>query len=91
MILKKGERCPPHHERVNLRYYVVPNVNANKGGWMPVYRNGNREHGDTYGRGLEKGQALSVAKAAAYEEGGKYAGDYCVIIGPGTRRKKHAR
>ena len=88
-ILRKGERCEPHQERVNLRYYAVPNVHKPRGGWMPVYRdNTGREHGDTYGRGMDRDRAVRVARVAAYREGKRYRGDYCVVIGPGQRRKR---
>lgn len=95
-ILKKGQRCSPGDTRIDLRYYVVPNNNKSSGGWMPAFSetfhrgSKKRERGSTYGRGMDKDKALSVAKAMAYEEGEKFRGDYCVVIGPGLRRKRHA-
>ncbi len=88
-ILRKGQRCEPNQERVNLRYYVVPNENKNGAGWMPVYRdNTGQERGNTFGRGFEdKDRALHRARAMATLEGKRYSGDWCVIIGQGTRHQ----
>jgi len=88
-ILRKGQRCEPGQERVNIRYYVVPNEYKHGAGWMPAYRdNTGREVGSTFGRGYDKSRALRIARVAAFREGKKYRGDYCVIVGPGTRHQR---
>jgi hypothetical protein len=67
-------------ERVTIYWYVVPNANERRGGWMPVYDHNGRLRGNTYGRGYELETALRMAKADAEEEAGRYVGDWDVIV-----------
>jgi len=89
-ILRKGQRCSPGEERVNIRYYAAPNT-APSGGFCPAFRNGTTEHGSIYCTGMDKDRALRVARVAAFRAGKRYSGDWCVIIGKGTRHTPRYR
>lgn len=82
----KGKSCSRHDSPVHIRYYVVPNANRNSGGFMPIYRSGRHEHGNTYGVGGDRAQALRAAKAGALREARRYKGDFCVTVKQGTSR-----
>lgn len=82
-----GKVCTRHDDPVHIRYFVVPNNDKRRGGFMPVYRVNRTQHGDTYGRGLDRQQALRVAKTEALEEASRFGGDFCVTVKQGVDRK----
>ena len=73
---------PAEHTRVTIYWYAVPNENKKdaRGDWMPVYTDGGKQRGDTYGRGYDLDTALALAKETAEERASRYVGDWDVVV-----------
>jgi len=67
-------------EDIRIRWYAVPNENKTRGGFMPVYEKNGRVHGHTYGRGYDRDEAETLAKADAEDEASHYVGDWNVSV-----------
>ena len=65
---------------IAIVYDAVPNENKTRGGFMPVYEKNGKLHGDTYGRGFDRDEALALAKADALDEAAHYSGDWNVTV-----------
>lgn len=66
---------------VDIAWYVVPNRDVRRGGYMPVYEiDGGRRRGDEWGRGHDRATAEALALEAAQEEAARYIGDYRVTV-----------
>ena len=65
-------------DEVRIEWGVMPH----RGGWLPIYWVNGQPKGDTYGRPLDKGEALARAEAEAREHAERYSGDWTISIEP---------
>ena len=70
--MKEGE--------IRIEWGTVRMEGERYGGWLPVIWINGRQHGDTWGRGLDLEDAELLAQQAALEESARYVGDWKVTI-----------
>jgi hypothetical protein len=76
----KNNPKPETTPEILIAWYAVPNENKAKGGFMPVFENNGKLHGNTHGRGYDKDEAEKMAKAMAQDEAAHYSGDWNVVV-----------
>lgn len=69
-------------EKVVIRYFVIPNPNPERGGFLPLIEENGRLHGVTYGRGYDREHAEALAVQMAHEKASRYTGDWEIRVAP---------
>ncbi len=70
-------------EKVVIRYFVIPNTGRD-GGFLPMYEQNGRLHGEW--RGMDRDAAEARAIAMAHEAASKYVGDWTVRVAPAPEK-----
>jgi hypothetical protein len=67
-------------DKIVIRYYVAPNENVARGGFMPLIEVNGRQRGDTFGTGYDRDEAMVRAEARALEKASRYTGDWQITV-----------
>ena len=76
---------------IKIEFGAVPNTNEARGGFLPMIWINDRPQGDTFGRGLDKDEAIAQAEIEANEEADHYVGDWGVSIQKSNRSARICR